>query len=146
MGGGVTAVQETPGGRAQSLYAQLLPAFANGAPGHQGTWAGAARRLAHAHSAAPRPLLHILFHVLLVVGATGSPPAPGARAAPPLPAGVAEARGWRAPGRPSNSGGARAPPNANSAYLIPAAPPPRSWSSSRSCPPLSPCGRKHSSL
>lgn len=33
-------------------------------------------RRAHAHSATPRPL-NILFHVLLVVGATGSPPAPG---------------------------------------------------------------------
>ena len=41
----------------------------------------AAQRRAHAHSAAPRPLLKIPFHVLLVVGATGSPPAFG-RSAP----------------------------------------------------------------
>lgn len=87
------AVQATPGGRPQSHYAQLVSASENGAPRHPGTPAGPRRRRAHAHSAAPRPLLNIAFHVLLVVGATGSPPAPG-RCGRSVPA----RRRWRTAG------------------------------------------------
>lgn len=64
--------------------------------GRRGSRAGS---LGSARTRTPRPRAGpgVAAHVLLVVGATGSPPAPGARAAPPRPAGLGD-RGVGGPG------------------------------------------------
>lgn len=103
--------------------------------GHQSTGPWSRRRRAHAHSPAPCPLLNIPFHVLLVVGATGSPPAPGRSGGSASAGGRWKTTGATGPG-PAQQFTRRSgsPPDANSAYLIPAAP----------ARPLRPGGRKHS--
>ncbi|XP_054420184.1 taste receptor type 2 member 16 [Pteronotus mesoamericanus] len=90
----ITAVQAPLDGRLQSQRVQLLPALANCTLRHPCNRSRGAAARARALRA-PRPLLKIPFHVLLVVGATGSPPAFG-RSPPGGPA--CWTAGWAGPG------------------------------------------------
>lgn len=142
MGGGSQHFMKPWVARTQSHYSQLLPTFANRAPRHPCTQARQRRRRAHAHTAAPRPL-NIPFHVLLVVGATGSPPAPkrlGLRRPAWEDHGVGGPRTRRAVHEAFTF-----TPNANSAYLIPAALP-RPVLLPAPARPFHPGGRKHSGI
>lgn len=133
-GGAVTTVQAPPGGGPRSQRAPQLPPLQAALPGtgRRGSRAGS-RGSARTRTPRPRARPGVAAHVLLVVGATGSPPAPGARAAPPRPAGAQGPRGGRARG-----GRAASPPALTPPLESPRLPGSRPRPPPGACPPLAP--------